>query len=190
MCAELSKRGLVHRLRAQNAGSGHRCGLGDKCALSVSKRSYTRPMWQPGALSRTVLAIIWLVLGIAMIAVSVWLGWTRWLAILNGHPAMLIAGIACGLLGFIAVLWAIGSLTVGGRQDREGDPEHPAHRTSTQVLRRAHWRIIFTVPALVLAFLLVVVLASARPFVATPAPPRPSGRRMVCGSLIGSAGTS
>ena len=125
-------------------------------------------MWQPGALSRTVLALLWLVLGIAMVGVSVWLGWTRWPAILNGHPAMLIAGFACGLLGFIAVAWAIGSLAVGGRQDREGDPQHPAHRTSKQVLRREHWRIIFAVPALVIAFLVVVVLAYARPFVATP----------------------
>ena len=114
-----------------------------------------------------MLALIWLVLGIAMVAVSVWLGWTRWPAILNGHPAMLIAGIACGLLGFIAVAWAIGSLAVGGRQDREGDSEHPAHKSSKQVLRQAHWRIIFAVPALVIAFLLVVVLAYARPFVAT-----------------------
>jgi len=125
-------------------------------------------MWQPGALSRTVLALIWLVLGSAMVAVSVWLGWTRWPAILNGHPAMLIASIACGLLGFIAIAWSIGSLTIGDRQDREGDPEHPAHRTSTQVLRRARRRIILAVPLLVLAFLLVVTLAYARPFVATP----------------------
>jgi hypothetical protein len=125
-------------------------------------------MWQPGALSRTVLALIWLVLGLAMVAVSVWLGWTRWPAILNGHPAMLIASIACGLLGFIAIAWSIGSLTIGDRQDREGDPEHPAHRTSTQVLRRARRRIILAVPLLVLAFLLVVTLTYARPFVATP----------------------
>jgi hypothetical protein len=125
-------------------------------------------MWQPGALSRTVLALIWLVLGIAMVGVSVWLGWTRWPAILSGHPAMLIAGMACGLLGFIAVAWAIGSLAIGGREDREGHLEHPAHRTSEQVLRRARWRIIFAVPLLVLAFLLVVALAYARPFVATP----------------------
>jgi hypothetical protein len=125
-------------------------------------------MWQPGALSRTVLALIWLVLGLAMVAVSVWLGWTRWPAILNGHPAMLIASIACGLLGFIAIAWSIGSLTIGDRQDREGDPDHPAHRTSTQVLRRARRRIILAVPLLVLAFLLVVTLAYARPFVATP----------------------
>ena len=170
-----AQKGRLSRPRCPSTGSGHRyglqgtgTGLGHKCALSWSIRSYTRPMWQPGALSRTVLALIWLVLGIAMVAVSVWLGWTRWPAILNGHPAMLIAGIACGLLGFIAVAWAIGSLTIGGRQDREGDPEHPAHRTSKQVLQRAHWRIIFAVPALVLAFLLVVVLAYARPFVATP----------------------
>jgi pimeloyl-ACP methyl ester carboxylesterase len=125
-------------------------------------------MWQPGALSRTVLALIWLVLGLTMIGVPVWLGWTRWPAILNGHPAMLIAGMACGLLGFIAVAWSIGSLTIGGQQDREGDPDHPAHRDSAQVLRRAHWRIILAVPLLVLSFLLVVVLGYARPFVATP----------------------
>lgn len=125
-------------------------------------------MWQPGALSRTVLALIWLVLGITMVAVPVWLGWTRWPAILNGHPAMLIAGIGCGVLGLIAIVWSIGSLAIGDRLDREGDPEHPAHRTSRQVLRRAHWRIVFAVPLLVLAFLLVVLLTYARPLVATP----------------------
>jgi Alpha/beta hydrolase family len=126
------------------------------------------PMWQPGALSRTVLALIWLVLGLAMVAVSAWLGWTRWPAILNDHPAMLIAGIACGLLGFIAIAWSIGSLTIGDRLDREGDPEHPARRTSAQVQRRAQRRIILAVPLMGLAFLLVVALAYARPFVATP----------------------
>jgi Alpha/beta hydrolase family len=126
-------------------------------------------MRQPGALSRTVLALLWLLLGMAMIAVPTWLGWTRWPAILNGHPAMLFAGIACGLLGFIAVAWSIATLAIGGRLDREGDPEHPAHRTSQQVLRRARRRIIFAVPCLVMSFLLVVVLAYARPFVATPA---------------------
>lgn len=125
-------------------------------------------MWQPGALSRTVLALVWLVLGLAMIAVPVWLGWTRWSAILNGHPAMLIAGIACGLLGFIAVAWSVGTLAIGGRQDRESDPDHPAHRTSTQIMRRARWRIIVAVPLLVLSFLLVAALAYARPLVATP----------------------
>jgi len=123
---------------------------------------------QPGARSRIVLALIWLLLGLAMIAVPFWLGWTRWPAILNGHPAMLISGIACGLLGFIAVAWSIGSLAIGGRQDREGDSEHPAHRTSTQVRRRARRRIIVAVPLLVLSLLLVLALAYARPFVATP----------------------
>jgi Alpha/beta hydrolase family len=125
-------------------------------------------MAQPGAVSRIVLALTWLLLGLAMFAVPVWLGWTRWPAILNGHPAMLIAGIACGLIGLIAVAWSIGSLTIGGRQDREGDAEHPAHRTSTQVRRRARRRIIVAVPLLVLSLLLVLALAYARPFVATP----------------------
>jgi hypothetical protein len=126
-------------------------------------------MRQPGALSRTVLALIWLLLGLAMIAVPIWLGWTRWPAILNGHPAMLFAGIACGLLGFIAVAWSIATLAIGGRLDREGDPEHPARRTSQQVSRRARRRIILAVPFLIMSFLLVLVLAYARPFVATPA---------------------
>ena len=116
-----------------------------------------------------VLALLWLGLGVAMVAVPVWLGWARWPAILNGHPAMLIAGLACGLLGLIAVAWSIGSLTIGGRQDREGDAEHPAHRTPTQVQRRARRRIIVAVPLLVLCFLLVLALAYARPLVATPA---------------------
>jgi pimeloyl-ACP methyl ester carboxylesterase len=125
-------------------------------------------MWQPGALSRTVLALIWFALGLAMIAVPVWLGWTRWPAILNGHPVTLVAGIACGLFGFIAAAWSIGSLTVGSRQDRENDFDHLGYRERTEVLRRARWRIIFAVPLLVLSFLLVVVLAYTRPFVATP----------------------
>src|SRR5829696_1409674 len=86
-------------------------------------------MAQPGTPSRVILAVLWLVLGGAMIAVPVWLGWTSWQAILNGHPAMMAAAIVCGLLGFVAVAWSIASLALGGRQDREGDPSHPAHRT-------------------------------------------------------------
>ncbi len=132
-------------------------------------RVYTLAMWQPGARSRTVLALIWLLLGLAMVAVPVWLGWTRWPAILNGHPAMLIAGLASGLLGLIAVAWSIGSLTIGGRLDLEdGDAEHPAHRTSSQVRRRSRRRIAVAVPLLVLSFFLVLALTYARPFVATP----------------------
>ena len=125
-------------------------------------------MWQPGALSRTVLALLWLVLGLAMIVVPVWLGWTRWPAILNGQPVMLIAAMACGLLGFMAVAWSVGSLAVGAREDRERDLDPPAHQTSVQVTRRTDWRIIVAVPLLVLCFLLVAVLIYARPFVATP----------------------
>ena len=125
-------------------------------------------MAQPGSLSRIVLAISWLLLGLAMIGVPLWLGWTRWQAILNGHPAMLVAGIVCGLLGFVAVAWSIASLTRGDRQDREGDPDHPARRTDEQIRRRARWRLALAIPALIICTALVAVLAWARPFKATP----------------------
>jgi Alpha/beta hydrolase family len=124
-------------------------------------------MAQPGTPSRVVLAVLWLMLGGAMIAVPVWLGWTSWQAILNGHPAMMAAAIVCGLLGFVAVAWSIASLALGGRQDREGDPSHPAHRTEEQIRRRARWRIVLAVPALIFCGFLVSVLVWARPFQAT-----------------------
>lgn len=124
-------------------------------------------MAQPGTRSRVVLAVLWLMLGGAMVAVPVWLGWTRWQAILNGHPAMMAAAIICGLLGFVAVAWSIASLALGGRQDREGDPSHPARRTEAQIRRRARWRIVLAVPALIFCGLLVGVLVWARPFQAT-----------------------
>ena len=79
-------------------------------------------MAQPGARSRNVLAIIWLLLGLAMVAVPVWLGWTRWSAILSGHPLLLLLVIVCALAGLVAVAWSVASLILGGRLDREGDP--------------------------------------------------------------------
>ena len=125
-------------------------------------------MAQPGSRSRIVLAIIWLLLGVAMIGVPLWLGWTRWQAILNGHPAMLAAGMLCGLLGFVAIAWSIASLALGDRQDREGDPDHPARRTDEQIRRRARWRLLLAIPALIACVTLVALLAWARPFKATP----------------------
>lgn len=125
-------------------------------------------MRQPGALSRTVLALLWLVLGLGMIGVPVWLGWTRGTTILAGNPAMIVLGILTGLLGFVAVAWAIASLLIGDRQDREGDPQHPARRTRAQLERRARRRIVLAVPALVLSVLSVVLLYYARPATAEP----------------------
>jgi hypothetical protein len=125
-------------------------------------------MVQPGARSRIMLAIIWLLLGAAMVAVAVWLGWTRWSAILSGHPALLAMTIVCALVGAVAVLWAVGSLVLGGRLDREGDPWHPTRRTPSELRRRARWRIILAVPALVVCGALLAVVAYARPFVADP----------------------
>jgi hypothetical protein len=125
-------------------------------------------MAQPGTISRVTLAIVWLLLGGAMIGVPLWLGLTRWQAILNGHPAMMAAAIGCGFVGFVAVAWSVASLALGGRQDREGDPSHPAHRTETQIRRRAVVRIVLAVPALLVCLAVVAGLAWARPFQATP----------------------
>jgi pimeloyl-ACP methyl ester carboxylesterase len=124
-------------------------------------------MVEPGSRSRTLLALIWLLLGLAMIAVPLWLGWTRWQAILNGHPAMLAAGIICGLVGFVAVAWSIATLTLGARQDREGELKDPA-RTEAQIRRRATWRLVLAIPALIVCGILVGLLAWTRPFVAAP----------------------
>jgi hypothetical protein len=125
-------------------------------------------MVQPGSGSRILLSIIWLLLGATMVAVSGWLGWTRWSAILSGHPALLAMVIVCALVGFVAILWAVGSVVLGGRQDREGDEWHPARRTPGELRRRARRRIILAVPALIVCAALVGVVAYARPFLAAP----------------------
>jgi hypothetical protein len=126
-------------------------------------------MRQPGAVSRTVLAFLWLVLGAAMVAVTGWLGWTRGSVILNGHPATVVLGLVTGLLGFVAMAWAVATFAMGDRQDREGDdPDRPARRTRAQLERRARLRILLAVPLLVLALASVVLLGYARPLGAQP----------------------
>ena len=125
-------------------------------------------MLQPGARSRIVLSIIWLLLGAVMIAVPAWLGWTRGSVLVSGHPALLLVAIGCGAAGIVAVLWAAGSLIIGGRLDREVDADLPRRRTPTQMRRRARNRIILAVPALLLAVVLVGAVAYARPLAATP----------------------
>ncbi len=125
-------------------------------------------MLQPGARSRIVLSVIWLLLGALLIAVPVWLGWTRGSVLVSGHPALLLAAIVCAAVGVVAVLWAGGSLIMGGRLDREIDTGLPRRRTPTQMRRRARNRIILAVPALALAVLLVGAVAYARPLAAAP----------------------
>ena len=126
-------------------------------------------MVQPGARSRIVLAILWLLLGAALIALPVWLGWTRWSVLLSGHPALLVLAIACAVVGVVAVLWAAGSLILGGRLDRENENAAiPRRRTPAQMRRRARVRIILAVPALLVAGSMVGVLAYVRPLAATP----------------------
>ena len=125
-------------------------------------------MVQPGARSRIVLSIIWLLLGAAMIGVAIWLGWTGWSVLLSGHPLLPLLTIVCVVVGLVAVLWAGGSLILGGRLDLDGDSVIPRRRTPAQMQQRARLRLILAIPALVLSALLVAVVAYARPLAATP----------------------
>lgn len=128
-------------------------------------------MSQPGATSRVVLSLCWLVLGVAMLGVGIWLTWTRWSVLLNGHPAMLATTIVVGFIGVVALFWAIGTLAVGARYDAyvdDDEADEPRRRTPAQQRRRARIRIALGVPALILCAALTVGLAWARPFAADP----------------------
>ncbi|HEX8487627.1 MAG TPA: alpha/beta hydrolase [Propionibacteriaceae bacterium] len=125
-------------------------------------------MNQPGATSRLVLALVWLVVGSAMVAVPVWLAWTRWSVLLNGHPATLATTGLCALAGVVAVVWAVATLVLGARVDREVASGQPHSRTLAQLRRRARWRLALGVPALVICLLTVSLLAWSRPFPAAP----------------------
>ena len=121
-----------------------------------------------GINSRIVLGVVWLPVGLAMIATPAWVFWTRLGAILGGHPATIgiLAGVAA--LGVVAVAWAILSLIQGGRYDRVGDPDRPRPRTPQQQRRRAELRLAISVPALIVAIGLVIGTAYVRPFEAEP----------------------
>jgi len=122
-------------------------------------------MSQPGSTSRTVLAVIWLILGIVMLGVSGAVGRTRWEPLLNGHPALLVATVACAVVGMIAMVWSIATLVAGDRQDlRDDNPRHQRTRTPKQLRRRAELRLALAVPALLVCIVLVAVVAWAKPF--------------------------
>lgn len=128
-------------------------------------------MSQPGTTSRIALSLCWLPVGAAMLGVAIWLLWSRWSTLLNGHPAMLATAIVVGFAGIIAVFWAIGSLTVGARYDAYVDDdsvEGPRKRTLAQQRRRAQVRVALGLPALVICLALTIGLGWARPFAATP----------------------
>ena len=122
-------------------------------------------MANTGARSRAALAVCWLVTGVAMVVVPVWLGWTRWQAILTGHPLMLALTIACLLFGFVAAAWATATLVLG---DRAEDPERGRQLTPRQRIQRADRRVALGVPPLLVCVLLVTALAWARPLSASP----------------------
>lgn len=125
-------------------------------------------MLQPGATSRTVLALVWLPVGVAMIAAPAWVAFTRPGAVLASHPATIGILVGVLLLGVLAVAWAVALLTLGRRYDRYGDPDHPRHRTPAEQRRRAEIRLALSVPALLVCVLLVVGVIYARPFEASP----------------------
>ena len=127
-------------------------------------------MSQPGRASRIALSLCWLPVGAAMLGVAIWLLWTRWETLLNGHPAMLAAAVVVGFVGIVAVFWAIGSLAVGDRYDAyaDDDNDEPRRRTAAQLRRRAGVRIGLGVPALILCVALTAGLAWVRPSPADP----------------------
>lgn len=115
-----------------------------------------------------MLAVLWLALGVTMVGVAGWVGWTSWDPLLNGHPALLGGTLACALLGVIAVIWAISSLAAGDRRDlRDDNPRHQRTRSPKQLRRRAELRLALAVPALLICGVLVAVVAWARPFAPT-----------------------
>ena len=124
---------------------------------------YTRRMAKTGDRSRRVLAVIWLLVGAAMVGVPVWLGWTRWQPILVGHPLVLALAIACGLMGFVALAWAVASLVLGDRSDDDTTGPHAERRRAA----RANRRVALAVPALFGCVLLVLALMWSRPLPAT-----------------------
>lgn len=130
-------------------------------------------MPQPGSTSRKVLGAVWLTLGLAMLIVAGWVGWTRWEPLLNSHPALLICTVACAVLGMIAVVWAIATLVAGDRSDlrsdlRNDNPREERTATPRQLRRRAELRLALAVPALLACLVLVAVVGWARPFPPSP----------------------
>ncbi len=125
-------------------------------------------MAQGGINSRIVLGVVWLPVGLAMIAAPAWVFWTRTGAILGGHPATIFIFAGVALLGVVATAWAILALVQGSRYDRYGDPDRPRRLTPMQQRHRRELRLALSVPALIVALALVVGTAYARPFEAEP----------------------
>ncbi len=125
-------------------------------------------MAKSGINSRIVLGVVWLPVGLAMIAAPIWVFVTRTGALLGGHPATIGIFAGVGMLGVVATAWAIMLLVQGGRYDRYGDPDRPRPLTPQQQRHRSELRLALSVPALIVALGLVVGTAYARPFEAEP----------------------
>ncbi len=118
---------------------------------------------RPGRRSRTVLALLWLLLGLAMVTVIGWLAWTRRDVLLAGHPLTLVLVLGCLVAGLVAVAWSLPTLVTMARGDDRID-----HLTDKQLRFRARGRIIAAVPLLLVCALLAGTLVYAAPLSATP----------------------
>lgn len=126
-------------------------------------------MRTPGAVSRSLLSVIWLPVGVLLILVPIVLVQASWSTYLHGHPSMLIVALACIIAGVVAIGWAAGSLILGRKVDAEQRNRAGRRLTTQQLERRAAWRITLAVPALILSLVAVGGLIWAQPMPAGPA---------------------
>jgi len=112
--------------------------------------------------SRSVLGLLWFVVGAAMVLVPGWLAFSRGETLLAGHPMALAVAIACLLLGFVALAWSVATLVLPDRSDTPG-----GRRSELERVRRARRRVALGVPALFVCVLVVAALAWSRPLPAT-----------------------
>lgn len=102
------------------------------------------------------LAVLWLFGSLLMLAGPVYMVWGRWGPLLDGHPLTLVCGVAVLVLGFVGLLWAVGTLVVT-----------PEQSTGPTVGRRIALNL--SVALLVLGLITSAGLAWIRPVPAKPA---------------------
>ncbi len=124
-----------------------------------------------------VLGLIWMIVGLGMIGVALWVTGTRFRVLLAGHPitagtafGLVVAGLLAVLLGGVAVVERLrppaepgsmepGSLEPGSTGRSRREVKRPARNS---VLRRRVARVI-SVPALLVCVLATALLGYSRP---------------------------
>lgn len=101
------------------------------------------------------LAVLWLPASLLMLAGPIFMAWGRWGTVLESHPLTMLAAVAVLVVGFVGLLWAIGTLFV--------TPEKPLRRTFGRRMA-----LSFSIVLLVLGLLMSAALAWDRPVPAEP----------------------